>query len=223
MNPPAGSPDLLDPAAPLIQPYRFLPYRLPMVAPSLMYAAYSLHYVGGTGPGQISADYFGRFCSNTYPTAAPLLHPVRRSSPCWPTGRAVISTISYFRSPRPGQPPYAQINGVADDVAQRVHAAMNGLNWQDSVELQVDIVKSPFDGVDLLRTAQLGTGKTPRTCRGEQQSRLATDLCGANNGDVRAAGIRSSPSSGPACRYAQIGSCPAKCWLRLALNSADAA
>lgn len=135
MNPPAGSPDLLDPAGPTDPTVSFFAVQSIDGRPISLYAAYSLHYVGGTGPGHISADYFGRFCS----TLSQLQSPSPSDPPFVPmlaNGTSGDINNINFRSPRPGQPPYAQINTVADDVAQRVHAATRELNWQESVELE---------------------------------------------------------------------------------------
>src|SRR5205814_443345 len=62
MNPPAGSPNLVEPAGPTDPQVSFLVVREPGGKPIAVFAAYSLHYVGYTGPASISADYFGMFC-----------------------------------------------------------------------------------------------------------------------------------------------------------------
>ncbi|MFW6124640.1 MAG: neutral/alkaline non-lysosomal ceramidase N-terminal domain-containing protein, partial [Pirellulales bacterium] len=61
MNPPRGSEHLIEPAGPVDPTVSFLAVRQPNGRPIGVFAAYSLHYVGGVGPGHISADYFAVF------------------------------------------------------------------------------------------------------------------------------------------------------------------
>src|SRR2546426_10414867 len=61
MNPPAGSPDLLEPAGPTDPDVFIISVQTVDGRPLALLANYSLHYVGGTGRGEISADYFGMF------------------------------------------------------------------------------------------------------------------------------------------------------------------
>ena len=61
-NPPVASPDLIEPAGPVDPAVSILALREPGGRLISVYCAYSLHYVGGTGPAHISADYYGMFC-----------------------------------------------------------------------------------------------------------------------------------------------------------------
>ncbi|MBL8818625.1 MAG: neutral/alkaline non-lysosomal ceramidase N-terminal domain-containing protein [Planctomyces sp.] len=134
MNPPAGSPDLIDPAGPTDPAVSFIALRRHNGQLISLYAAYSLHYVGGTGPGHISADYFGMFCqelirltdsSDADPPFVPMMANGTSGD---------INNIN-FRTPRPGQPPYAQMKYVANDVASKVHLALEGIDWSGSTQL----------------------------------------------------------------------------------------
>jgi len=61
-NPPARSPDLIEPAGPVDPAVSIIALREPDGRLISVYCAYSLHYVGGSGRAHVSADYFGMFC-----------------------------------------------------------------------------------------------------------------------------------------------------------------
>ncbi|MEZ6074727.1 MAG: hypothetical protein R3C56_03350 [Pirellulaceae bacterium] len=61
MNP-GRRPDLLEPASPVDSQIAFLAIETLDGRPLGLLANYSLHYVGGVGPNDISADYFAVFC-----------------------------------------------------------------------------------------------------------------------------------------------------------------
>jgi len=61
MNPGIKHPDLVEPAGPIDPEVYVLSVRALTGEPIAVLGNYSLHYVGGTGPGEISADYFGMF------------------------------------------------------------------------------------------------------------------------------------------------------------------
>jgi len=56
MNPPGGSPNLIEPAGPTDPTVSILSLREPGGRPIAVFATYSLHYVGGVRHGDISAD-----------------------------------------------------------------------------------------------------------------------------------------------------------------------
>ena len=61
MNPGVGSSNLDKPAGPVDPQICFLSVQSASGRPIALLANYSLHYVGGVGPGHISADYFAAF------------------------------------------------------------------------------------------------------------------------------------------------------------------
>ena len=84
MNPGYANPKVTKSAGPVDPEVSFLSVQSPNGRPLAFWANYSLHYVGGTGSGDLSADYFGAFAERISqllqangPSAAPLN---RRSS-----------------------------------------------------------------------------------------------------------------------------------------------
>jgi neutral ceramidase len=134
MNPPVGHPDLLEPAGPTDPTIPFLALREPGGKPIAVFSTYSLHYVGGVGPGHVSADYFAMYCE-----ALGRLLKVEEQTPAFVALMANgtsgdINNIN-FRKARPKQAPYEQMKRVADDVADKVHAALAKVAYQDHVPL----------------------------------------------------------------------------------------
>ena len=134
MNPPAGSPNLEEPAGPTDPQVSVIAVREPGGPMISVFATYSLHYVGGVGPGHISSDYYGMFCeqlktlvgnTGTGPEFVALLANGTSGD---------INNIN-FRTPRPGKPAYEQMRYVAHDVAAKVHSSLAGLEYQTSVPL----------------------------------------------------------------------------------------
>jgi hypothetical protein len=134
MNPPAGSPNLTEPAGPTDPTVSFFAVREPGGKPISLFAAYSLHYVGGVGNGHVSADYFAVFCEHL----ARLLQAERQDPPYVAMlANATSGDINNinFRQPRPRQEPYAQIRHVAEDVASKVHGALAKVDYRRDTRL----------------------------------------------------------------------------------------
>jgi len=134
MNPGAGSADLVEPAGPTDPTISFLSLREPGGRTIAVFSSYSLHYVGGVGSGHISADYYGMYCRHL----EQLLRVENQDPPpvammCNGTS-GDINNIN-FRTPRPRQEPYAQMRTVAEDVANKVHAALAHVEYRDQATL----------------------------------------------------------------------------------------
>lgn len=134
MNPPAGSPNLMEPAGPTDPTVSFVSVREPDGKPIALYTAYSLHYVGNTGPGHVSADYFAMYCTE--------IGRLLKSDDFDPPFVAMLANGTSgdvnninFKAPRPGKPPYEQMRFVAKDVAAKVHAASAQLKYERNVVL----------------------------------------------------------------------------------------
>ena len=134
MNPPAGSPNLTEPAGPIDPTVSFLAVHEPGGRPISLFAAYSLHYVGGVGPGHISADYFAMFCERlkslveTEPHDPPFVALLANGT------SGDINNIN-FKTPRGSKPPYEQMRYVAHDVAENVHAALKDVKYKRDITL----------------------------------------------------------------------------------------
>jgi len=134
MNPPAGSPNLIEPAGPTDPTVSFFMVREPEGSPISLFATYSLHYVGGVGEGHISADYFAMFSEQMK-----RLLEVEHQSPAFIAMMANgtsgdINNIN-FKQPRPGKKPYEQMRYVAEDVASKVHGQLEDLKYRRDVTL----------------------------------------------------------------------------------------
>ncbi|MEN9576613.1 MAG: hypothetical protein RL514_4468 [Verrucomicrobiota bacterium] len=134
MNPPGGSADLVEPAGPTDSTVSFIALREPNGRLISVFSAYSLHYVGGVGNGQLSADYYGLYCD-----ALKKLQASAENDPPFVALMANgtsgdVNNIN-FRTPRPGQPAYAQMRFVAEDIANKVHTALAKVNWKDTAPL----------------------------------------------------------------------------------------
>jgi hypothetical protein len=140
MNPPAGSPNLTEPAGKTDPSVSFIALReaktaeKPGGAMIAVFSAYSLHYVGGVGDGAISADYFGYYCE--------ALKRMQRNEATDPPFVALMANGTSgdvnninFVQPRGRKAPYEQMRYVAEDVAAKVNAALANVTWQAQAEL----------------------------------------------------------------------------------------
>jgi hypothetical protein len=143
MNPPGGNPNLVEPAGPTDPTVSFIAVREPEGRLISIYSAYSLHYVGGVGPGHISADYFGYFCEalkrlqpdsgNQAPFVALMANGTSGD----------INNINFI-TPRKAQPPYEQMRFVAEAVARKVQEAVARVEWKTDALLDGRLRELPI-------------------------------------------------------------------------------
>jgi hypothetical protein len=134
MNPAAGSPDLVKPAGPTDPTVSILAVREPDGRPIAVYSCYSLHYVGGVGHGDISADYYGMYCQRL----ERLLQGDQQDPPMvamMANGTSGDVNNINFLQPRPAKKPYEQMRFVADDLAAKVQAALAKVQYSDRLTL----------------------------------------------------------------------------------------
>ncbi|NLT71429.1 MAG: hypothetical protein GXX91_12155 [Verrucomicrobiaceae bacterium] len=135
-NPGMNNPLLDRPAGPTDPAVPFFSIRAVDGRPIALYANYALHYVGGTGPGHISADYFGAFAG----LIRERLEAERVSPPfvgMMSNGASGDINNVDFLGRQEKQKPYGQIALVAGDVASEVARVHAGLTWLDHVPLAV--------------------------------------------------------------------------------------
>lgn len=176
MNPGAGNPNLVEPAAEPDPTVSFIALREPGGRMISVYSAYSLHYVGGVGSGHISADYYGYFCEalkrlqsggNDYPAFVGIMA----------NGTSGDANNINFRNPQPRKQPYEQMQYVAEDVATKVNAALKGLTWQNSAPLdaryrELDVKWRKIEP-ELIAWAKETEAKAPRIQGGKADLPLA--------------------------------------------------
>lgn len=133
-NPGAGNPLVVKPAGPTDPEVPFVSVRGAEGRPIALYANYALHYVGGTGPGHISADYFGAFARiigdrlGAAKTGPPFVGMMSNGA------SGDINNVDVLGK-QEKQPLYGQIERVAGDVADEVARVHSGLEWHDHVSL----------------------------------------------------------------------------------------
>ncbi len=135
MNP-GNSPNLLKPAGPVDPQIAFFALETPEGRPLGLLANYSLHYVGGTGPNHLSADYFAVFADRMQQllSADRLDPPFVGAMSNGTSGN--INNVDFLR-PREKREPYERIREVADECAQAVHGEYKKLVWHDWVGLDM--------------------------------------------------------------------------------------
>ena len=144
MNPPAGSPDLLEPAGPTDPEIHFLSVQSAAGRPIALLANYSLHYVGGVDGAAISADYFGMFARRI----GELLGADGQDPPfvgILSNGASGnINNIDFRSTRRPKHRPYEKMRMVAGMVAAEVWKACQTLEYHDRVPLGVAMREIPL-------------------------------------------------------------------------------
>jgi hypothetical protein len=139
-NPGVNNPNLVEPAGPTDPEVAFISVQSAEGKPMALLANYSLHYVGGVGPGHISADYFGAFAEQI----GSLLGADSDFVGIMSNGTSGDINNIDFRGSQEKQPPYGRIKIVANDVAQAVAAAVKNVKHADSAPLAVAQMEIPL-------------------------------------------------------------------------------
>jgi hypothetical protein len=143
MNPPVGSPDLVEPAGPVDPTVSIVALREPGGRLIAVYSAYSQHYIGGTGPAHISADYYGVFCE----TLKKLQGDENADPPfvaMLANGTSADINSTDRINPRPRSAPYERMRAIAEDMAGKVNATLAEMAWKDRAPLAARFVDLPL-------------------------------------------------------------------------------
>ena len=133
-NPGRLNPNLDKPAGPTDPEISLLAVQSLEGRPLALLANYSLHYVGGTRRAEVSADYYGMYNVRIQQ----LLDADRQDPPfvsLMSNGTSGNINNVDFSKPAPNCPSYGRMRDVANDIAQKVHAAYQAIQWRDSVPL----------------------------------------------------------------------------------------
>lgn len=140
MNPGVGNPNSLKPAGPVDPEVPVISLQTFDGAPIALLANYSLHYVGGTGPGEISADYYGMFANRI----GELLGADRSAQHPPFVGMMTngtsgdINNIPWTADKRETFPPYAKMKSVADNLAAASFEAVRNASYRPWVSLAAE-------------------------------------------------------------------------------------
>ena len=134
MNPPANNPKFAGPAGGIDPEIFVLSVQHADGRPLALFANYGLHYIGGTGPQTISADYFGAFAErvselmNVDLQDPPFVGIMSNGASGDVNGRSVAK-------PEPARRPYSKIAEVSDSVAREAHRIYQAIQYKAWVPL----------------------------------------------------------------------------------------
>lgn len=135
MNPGVSNPDKTEPAGPIDPQVPVVSVVAQTGEPIAVLANYSLHYVGGTGSGKISADYYGVFNRRI----KEMLHAENQKVPfvsIMSNGTSGdINNIDFSGKTTAAKGPYVQMNYVANVLAAEVYKVLQNIEYQDYVKL----------------------------------------------------------------------------------------
>ncbi|MGN0021871.1 MAG: neutral/alkaline non-lysosomal ceramidase N-terminal domain-containing protein [Sphingobacterium hotanense] len=137
MNPGVENPNMDKPAGPIDPEVPSIFLKTVDGKPIAVLANYSLHYVGGTGPGEISADYYGAFAdrigdlvlSENTLNDPPFVGIMSNGT------SGDINNINWPGKKTEALPHYEKIRSVADKVASASYSAIKNAPQQNSIKL----------------------------------------------------------------------------------------
>lgn len=136
MNPGIANPDMLEPAGPIDPEVPVVSVQSLDGKPIALLANYSLHYVGGTGSAEVSADYYGMFADRMSELlGADTQHP--RFVAIMSNGTSGdINNIDFTGNQHKPSGQYAQMKVVANTVAAEAYKVIQSIQYHDWVDLE---------------------------------------------------------------------------------------
>lgn len=136
MNPPTGSPNLLEPAGPVDPQLSIVSVQHSDGRPLALLGNYGVHYIGGYEPACVSADYFAVFADRVQELLrADRLHPPFVGMMSNGTSGDVNNIDPHH--PRDKQPPWVRMREVACDLADEALRVCRQIEYRENVELAV--------------------------------------------------------------------------------------
>ena len=133
-NPGIGNPDAHEPAGPIDPEVPLISFQALDGQPIAVLANYSLHYVGGSAPGEVSADYYGMFAARM----AEMLAGDRQEPPfvaIMSNGTSGdINNIDVLGE-RKSRQEYEQMQIVANSLAGEAFQVLQRIHYQEWVSL----------------------------------------------------------------------------------------
>jgi neutral ceramidase len=133
-NPGVGNPNVLEPAGPTDPEVPLISIQALDGQPIALLANYSLHYVGGSGPGEVSADYYGMFADRMAALVAadgqepPFVAIMSNGT------SGDINNIDVLGGTKSGKV-YEQMRIVANTLAGEAYKVLQGIHYQDWISL----------------------------------------------------------------------------------------
>lgn len=134
MNP-GRNPDITEPAGPIDPGLPIISVQTPEGRPIALFANYSLHYVGGTGSGELSADYYGYFAKRMkHLLDAENKEPAFVAMMSNGTSGDINNVV--VRGPKgPEYGPYGKMQQVANVVAAEAYKVYQNIQYQNWISL----------------------------------------------------------------------------------------
>jgi len=163
MNPGRGNPNLVKPAGPTDPEVAIISVQSKDGNPIGVLANYSLHYIGGTSRGAMSADYFGYFARRVRQLLK--VEPEDSSFVAMLSNGTSgdINNIDFSKRSTVRYARYEKMKLVGHDVADGVCGAMRKIRYQDHARLDArfrEVMAKPRrpDAAQLARTKKLIAG-----------------------------------------------------------------
>jgi neutral ceramidase len=141
----APNADFTKPAGPVDQNVYVIALRDTGGVPIAVYSAYSAHYAGDTGPGHLSADYFGMYCGKLEQLlSSPEQDPPFVALMANATSGDIGLNYEKFRHLKGLRGTYQRPRALANDLAARVESALAQVTWDDQATLDVRFREPDF-------------------------------------------------------------------------------